>query len=75
MHHLGRVVVVGDEQVGKSTLIATLGGIPHPEPAPDERGIPATLLDSVAVEVRYVIFAVYAPPFTPASWASNLCIR
>ena len=46
-----RVVVVGDERVGKSTVIASLAGLPSPVPTRDAWGMMATQLDPTAVEV------------------------
>ena len=55
---MSRVVVVGDERVGKSTLIASLGERPPPKPSPDERDIMCTSLDPVEVEVAYVLLSL-----------------
>lgn len=66
-----RVVVIGDEHVGKSTLIATLSRLPLPEPIPDERGISATLLDLVGVEITYTSFTAHAHLFTSAHFGEH----
>ena len=51
---------VGDEGIGKSTLIATLGKQPPPRPYPDERDIMRTELDPVEIEVVYVdVLSIY----------------
>lgn len=75
MHPLCRVVVVCDEQVANSMLTGSLGRLPQPGTAPEDRCIPVTLLDLITVDVTYATFTVYSHPFTPAACASNLCIR